>query len=187
MSAAWRGVTVEAQPPDSRASDAMTTLDRAAVRRQVFFHDPAAPPASVVVPSVFVAVRWRGGQLLLVRRCDSGCWELPGGRVDVGESAVDAAVRETAEEAGVQVLVTGFAGLFSDPGHVVRSPDGEVRQQFAVLFHARALRGTPRGDLHETSEAAWVAPMAIPGLEVEPATRLWIDQALCVGDPPYLG
>jgi ADP-ribose pyrophosphatase YjhB (NUDIX family) len=165
----------------------MTTIDRAAVTRKVYFHDAGAPTATVVVPSVFVAARWLGGRLLLVRRCDSGTWELPGGRVDIGETAVDAAVRETAEETGVRVFVTGFAGLFSDPGHVVRSPDGEVRQQFAVVFRARALGGTPRGDLHETSEATWVAPMDLPGLPMEPAARIWIDQALSIGDPPYLG
>jgi 8-oxo-dGTP diphosphatase len=165
----------------------MTTIDRTAVSRQVYFHDPGAPTATVVVPSVFVAVRWIGGRLLLVRRCDSGTWELPGGRVDIGESAVDAAVRETAEETGIRVLVTGFAGLFSDPGHVIRSPHGEVRQQFAVVFRARALGGVPRGDLHETSQAAWVAPMDLAGLPMQPAARLWIDQALAAGDPPYLG
>lgn len=165
----------------------MTTIDRPAATRQVYFHDPGAPTATVVVPSVFVAARGLGGRLLLVRRCDSGTWELPGGRVDIGETAVDAAVRETAEETGVRVLITGFVGLFSDPGHVVRAPDGEVRQQFAVLFRARALGGIPRGDLHETSEAAWVAPMDLPGLRIEPASRIWIDQALSIGDPPYLG
>ena len=173
--------------PTPERAKVMTTIDRAAVTRQVYFHDAGAPTATVVVPSVFVAARWLGGRLLLVRRCDSGTWELPGGRVDIGETAVDAAVRETAEEAGVRVLVTGFAGLFSDPGHVVRSPDGEVRQQFAVLFRARALGGIPHGDLHETSEAAWVAPMDLPGLPMEPAARIWIDQALSIGDPPYLG
>ena len=165
----------------------MTTIDRATVTREVYFHDPGAPTATVVVPSVFVVARWLGGRLLLVRRCDSGTWELPGGRVDVGETAVEAAVRETAEEAGVTVLVTGFVALFSDPGHVVRSPDGEVRQQFALLLRARALGGIPHGDLHETSEAAWVALVDLPGLPMEPAARRWIDEALSVGDPPYLG
>src|SRR3954465_5439051 len=95
---------------------AMTTIDRAALTRTVYFHDPSAPVAAVAVPSVFVAVRWLGGRLLLVQRCDSGAWELPGGRVDVGETAVEAAVRETAEEAGVQGVVTGLLGLLSEPG-----------------------------------------------------------------------
>ena len=80
-----------------------------------------------------------------MRRCDSGEWELPGGCVEVGETAVEAAVRETEQEAGVHVEVSDFAGLFTDPGHVVRGPGGEVRQQFALLFRARAIGGTPRG------------------------------------------
>jgi 8-oxo-dGTP diphosphatase len=164
----------------------MTTIDRAAPTRQVYFHDPLAPAASLVVPSVFVAVRWHYGTLLLVRRCDSGAWELPGGRVDVGETAVEAAVRETAEEAGVRVEITELAGLFTHPGHVVRSAGGEVRQQFALLFRARFLGGTPRGDQHETSEAVWVLPADLPGLPMETPTRMWIAQALAVDERPYL-
>jgi 8-oxo-dGTP pyrophosphatase MutT (NUDIX family) len=165
----------------------MTTIERAAVARQVYFHDAGAPTATVVVPSVFVAARQIDGRLLLVRRCDSGTWELPGGRVDVGETAVDAAVRETAEESGVRVIVTGIAGLLTDPGHVVRSPGGEVRQQFAVLFRARAVGGVARGDLHETSEAAWVPVADLPALPMQPSARSWITPALAVGDPPHLG
>jgi 8-oxo-dGTP diphosphatase len=165
----------------------MTTIDRAAVTRQVFFHDSSAPTATVVVPSVFVATTRSDGALLLVRRCDSGTWELPGGRVDVGETAVEAAVREVAEETGVRVAVTEFAGLFSDPGHVVRARGGEVRQQFVVLFRARALGGAPHGDLHETSDAAWIAPADLPDLPIEPSSRVWIDHASAIGDPPHVG
>jgi 8-oxo-dGTP diphosphatase len=156
----------------------MTTIDRAAPPRQVFFHDPAAPVAGLVVPSVFVAVRRDDGRLLLVRRCDSGAWELPGGRVDVGETAVEAAVRETAEEAGVRVVVTGFAGMFTDPGHVVRASGGEVRQQFALLFRARPVGGVPRGDRRETSEAAWVPVGDLPGLVMEVPVRIWVEHVL---------
>ena len=165
---------------------AMTTIGRAALTRTVYFHDPSAPVAGAVVPSVFVAVRGLGSRLLLVQRCDSGTWELPGGRVDVGETAVEAAVSETAEEAGVQVVVTAIAGVFSDPGHVVRSPDGEVRQQLAIVFRARAVGGTPHGDLHETSDAAWVALADLPGLSIEPPVRIWIAHALAVGECPHL-
>jgi 8-oxo-dGTP diphosphatase len=164
----------------------MTTIDRAAPTRRVYFHDSLAPAASLVVPSVFVAVRWHHGTLLLVRRRDSGAWELPGGRVDVGETAVEAAVRETVEEAGVRVEVTELAGLFTDPGHVVRSADGEVRQQFTLLFRARCLGGVPHGDQHETSDAAWVPVADLAGLAMEPPVRIWVAQAIAVGEPPLL-
>jgi len=163
-----------------------TAIGGAAATRQVFFHDPAAPPASVVTPSVFVAVRWRGGRLLLVRRRDSGTWELPGGRVDVGETATDAAVRETAEEAGVRVLVTGVVGIFTDPGYVIRSPGGEVCQQFALVFRARALGGAPHADMRETSEAAWVAVADLAALPVGPPMRDWIAEVLANDDVPLI-
>jgi 8-oxo-dGTP diphosphatase len=165
----------------------MTTVDRATRRRQVYFHDPAAPTPSLVVPSVFVAVRSRQGHLLLVRRCDSGAWEMPGGRVDVGETAVEAAVRETAEEAGMRVEVTGLAGLFTDPGHVVRASTGEVRQQFVLLFRARVVAGTPRGDRVETCDAAWVPVADLAGLPMEPPVRIWVAHALASSEPPFLG
>jgi 8-oxo-dGTP diphosphatase len=154
-------------------------------QRQVHFQDPSAPTATAVVPSAFVVVRGPGERLLLVLRCDSGTWELPGGRVDIGESAVDAAIRETAEEAGVRVMVTGLVGVFTDPALVVRASDGAVRQQFAVIFHATAIGGVPRGDLHETSEAAWVAIAELPGLPVEPHERIWIESALVADALPH--
>jgi ADP-ribose pyrophosphatase YjhB (NUDIX family) len=165
----------------------MTTIERVLVPSGVRSSRPAAPPSAVVLPWVSVAVRWRGGRLLLVRRCDDGTWELPGGRVGAGETAVEAAVRSTAEGAGVQVLVTGIAGLFTDPRHVTRSPGGVARRQFAVLLHARAVGGAPRGDLRETSEAAWVAVVDIAGLAMQPCGRFRVAHALAVGDPPLLG
>ena len=165
----------------------MTTVDRTPPPRHVYFHDPAAPRATVVVPSVFVAVRDPRARLLLVRRCDSGAWELPGGRVDVGESAVTAAVRETAEESGIAVRVTGLLGVFTDPGHVVSDPAGQVRQQFVVLLRGIADPGAPHGDLHETSAAAWIDVADLPGLPIEPPARTWIAHALAPDGRPHLG
>jgi ADP-ribose pyrophosphatase YjhB (NUDIX family) len=116
----------------------------AAPVRHVHFRDPDEPTPTVVTPSVFVAVREEQGSLLLVRRRDSGAWELPGGRVGIGESAVVAAVRETAEESGLRVQITGLVGLFTDPAHVVRAAvGGEIRQQFVVVLHGWAARDRP--------------------------------------------
>jgi 8-oxo-dGTP pyrophosphatase MutT (NUDIX family) len=170
---------------DGQAEAQMTTSDvRGGARvRDVYFHDPAAPVPTVVVPSVFVAVRAADGRLLLVQRCDSGDWELPGGRVDVGESAIVAAGREVAEESGVVVHVTGLIGLYTDPGHIVRSVTGEVRQQFVVLFRASPVSGRPRADGRETSAAAWCAPQDLAGLPMQAPVRGWIRDALALPGP----
>jgi 8-oxo-dGTP diphosphatase len=60
-----------------------------------------------------LAYSWieRDGAILLIRRRAGvflgGTWELPGGTVEPGEPPEDAAVRETAEETGLTVRVTG--------------------------------------------------------------------------------
>jgi 8-oxo-dGTP diphosphatase len=160
---------------------------RLGVRRE-YDHQPDAPAASCVAPCAFVAVRDITGRMLLVRRCDTGDWELPGGHVDPGESASDAAVRETAEESGITVVVTGLVGIYTDPGHVIADPRaGLVRQPFAVCFHARPLRGSPSGDQVETSDARWFTIGDIPALPIRSAMRLRIDHALAPGSPCHIG
>ena len=160
---------------------------RPGVRRE-YDHQPDAPAASCVAPCAFAAVRDITGRMPLVRRCDTGDWELPGGHVDPGESAADAAVRETAEESGITVEVTGLAGIYTDPGHIIADPRaGLVRQPFAVCFHARPLCGSPGGDQVETSDARWFTIGDIPALPIHPAMRLRIGHALTPGRPCHIG
>lgn len=68
----------------------------------------ARPPRQVAV-----AVVVRGNEVLVGRRSAhavdaAGCDEFPGGLVEPGESADDAAVRECREEAGIGVAVIGL-------------------------------------------------------------------------------
>ena len=141
-----------------------------------------------MTPTAFAAVRNDQGQILLVRRRDSGNWELPGGRVELGEAATTATEREVVEESGVAVTVTGLAGVYSDPGHVMVYPDtGEARQQFAVCYHARPVEGQPHPDHDETCEAAWIAPTQVDALPIHPSMRIRIVQALSEPDTPHVG
>jgi 8-oxo-dGTP pyrophosphatase MutT (NUDIX family) len=117
-------------------------------------------------------------RILLAQRADTLNWELPGGKVEFGESAIDAAVREVAEETGVMIEVTGLSGVYTDPGHVMVYPTGEVRQQFALCLHARAVSGDPHPDRDEMVNAAWIAVDDILSLPIHPSMRLRIDHAL---------
>jgi ADP-ribose pyrophosphatase YjhB (NUDIX family) len=136
------------------------------------FEDPAAPPATCIHPTAFAVVRDDGDRILLVRRTDDGLWELPGGRVEIGESAAEATQREVAEESGVTVKVTRLAGVYTDPTHVIAYPaTGEVRQQFAVCFHALPIGGEPTPDGDETCEVAWVPVDRIDRLPMHPTMR----------------
>lgn len=67
-------------------------------------------------PTVDVVVERGDGRVLLVRRTNPPHgWALPGGFIDYGESAEDAARREVQEEAGVDVLLTDLLGVYSRP------------------------------------------------------------------------
>ena len=120
------------------------------MRLREYYQDTNAPRAHDVLPAAFAAVRNVAGEVLLVRRIDDGNWELPGGRIDVGESAAQAVIREVAEESGVTIALTGISGVYSDPTHVLLDPDGTVHQQLALCFHAVPAeagrrRGAPPG------------------------------------------
>ncbi len=150
----------------------------ATARRRQYFHDRSAPRPDALLPAAFGAVRDAEGRILLVRRADDGNWELPGGRIDVGETAAEAVVREVAEEAGLTVKVTSVAGVYSDPGHVLAYPNGEVRQQFAVCFHCWSTGGEPRPDGRESVAAAWFDPAETHKLVMHPTMRKRLLHAL---------
>jgi len=151
-----------------------------------YYHDPAAPAANSLVPSVTAAVRDDRGRLLLIHKVDNDFWALPGGAMDLGESVADAAVREVAEESGVKVEITGLVGIYTDPGHVMAYDDGEVRQEFSVCFHARAIHGEPRQDDTETKAATWVEPAEVSGLNIHESMRVRIEDALASRAEPRI-
>jgi 8-oxo-dGTP diphosphatase len=62
-----------------------------------------------------VLYRPEQGVLLIERRNPPHGWALPGGFIDYGESAEQAAVREALEETGLAVRLTGLLGVYSDP------------------------------------------------------------------------
>ncbi len=120
----------------------------------------------------------RGGRALFVRESDSGYWELPGGRIDVGEEwdAQEAVLaREIAEELG-----PGFGVTFG-PEAVTwvrqRPTDGAF-----LLLLARIGRAANTDPVlsDEHSELAWLGPEAAGRLTFPPASgypdairRLW--------------
>lgn len=119
--------------------------DAAVSRRIDYYDDPAAPKANSLVPSVNVVVVNEAGNVLMIRRSDNDNWAVPGGAIDLGESMVQAAVRETREETGVDCEITGLVGIYTDPKHVILyTSNGEVRQEFSILLPASRPAGVPR-------------------------------------------
>ena len=145
----------------------------------------SAPRADDVLPAAFAAVRNAPGGVLLVRRIDDGNWELPGGRIEVGESAGETLVREVAEESGITIGLTGLAGVYSDPTHVLVDPDDSIHQQLALCFHAVPAPAQPRSFPAPTISRPSTRPGSTPPRLrhlMHPAMRLRLDDAVTEPD-----
>jgi ADP-ribose pyrophosphatase YjhB (NUDIX family) len=156
--------------------------------RRIDYHDdPGAPAANSLVPSVNVAVANSAGEILLIRRSDNDNWALPGGAVDLGESLTQAAVRETAEESGIECEITGVSGIYTDPRHVMLyTSNSEVRQEFSIVLTARARGGQPTASA-ETSEVRWVSLADLASYQMDRSMRLRVQHYVEHRDQPYIG
>src|SRR3984885_1396522 len=151
-----------------------------------YYDSPEAPRANSLVPAVNVVVVNHAGAILLIRRTDNGNWALPGGGIDLGESVAQAAVRETSGESGIECAITGIAGIYSDPKHVIfYTSDGEARQELSIVLTARLLGGQPTPS-SESSEVRWVPESELPGYTMDRSMRIRINDFLARNESPVI-
>ncbi|MCO1339904.1 ADP-ribose pyrophosphatase [Kocuria polaris] len=92
-------------------------------------------------------------EVLLVRRSDNGAWTPVTGIVDPGEHPARTAVREAAEETGVEVEVEALAWVsVTDP---VVHVNGDRAQYLDHTFRCRFVSGEPYPADDESTAAGW--------------------------------
>ena len=69
----------------------------------------------LLVPSVTAFARRSDGGVLVVKLRQEELWTLPGGLLEPGEAPMDALVRETREESGLEVEPICVLGIFGGP------------------------------------------------------------------------
>ncbi|WP_241385252.1 (deoxy)nucleoside triphosphate pyrophosphohydrolase [Rhodococcus sp. CH91] len=120
-----------------------------------------APPGHVVAGAVI-----REGRVLLAQRTRpadlAGLWELPGGKVETGESAEAALVRELREELGVEVR--GAERI----GPAVPLAGGLE----LCAYRVELVSGVPEPLDH--AALRWVTADELDEMDLVPADRAWI-------------
>ncbi len=123
--------------------------------------------AGTVVACVGAVVRDDRGRLLLVRRAHepgAGLWSIPGGRVEPGETAQQAIVREVEEETHLRVVLDGLAGVVERP-----APGGDT--YVIEDFFARVAPGTDPHALHADTDATEVGWFSVHELDQMPCVE----------------
>jgi 8-oxo-dGTP diphosphatase len=100
------------------------------------------------------------GHVVLVRRLNppfEGCWALPGGFVDLGETVEKAVVREVLEETGLKVRIVRLVGVYSDPK---RDP---IRHTVSACFLCRKAGGRLKSG-SDAGDVKWFPLKNLPKL-----------------------
>lgn len=128
------------------------------------------------IPGVGV-IAFQGDAVLLIRRGQEprrGEWSLPGGAIELGETARAAALREFAEECGGEIDLRGVVEVVD-----VRAADevGRWRYHYVLADFWAEWRG---GELHPASDAGdarWVLLAELAAFSLPPVTRAVIERA----------
>lgn len=119
---------------------------------------------------VSAVVRNDQGDVLLVRRADTGRWALVSGILEPGEQPAVGLAREVEEETGVVAEVEALTGVWTLPE--LTYPNGDRAQYLDLCFTARHVSGDARVNDDESLEVGWFATDALPDLPHRTRVRL---------------
>src|SRR5215468_7595712 len=119
-----------------------------AVRRKVG-HD------LLLLPSAAVVLHDEQMRILLCLHADKNIWVTPGGLIEPGEQPADAAIRETLEETGLIIELTGILGVYGGSDLIIDYPNGDRAAYVGVIFRGRAVGGSLRADGEEVLDVRY--------------------------------
>lgn len=138
------------------------------------------------MPGVSAVVVHDDGRLLLGRRTDNGMWAVVSGIPEPGEQPALAAIREIAEETGIDAVVDALTSVTSGAAPV-QYQNGDRAQYLSLTFLCHATHdGDPWVGDDESTAVGWFELDALPEPLME-SSRTRIDCALAWRAQPEKG
>ncbi|WP_018387624.1 NUDIX hydrolase [Ancylobacter sp. FA202] len=144
------------------------------------------PPPVRPVAAVLALVA-RGEEMLLVRRAnppDQGLWGFPGGRIEPGETHLDAALRELHEETGIHA---DMPRLLTVLDFIEHGPDGALAHHFAMIAVLCRWRAGEAVAADDALEARWFDRLALAGLGPRASLKVGYLADLALALPGEIG
>lgn len=107
------------------------------------------------------------GEFLFVKEKVDGCWTLPGGFCDVGYSPSDVAVKETMEEAGIQVKPVKLLGVIDKSNY---SHPRNIYYLYTIFFLCEKIGGKEKPGI-ETLDVNYFSINNLPALSTHRITE----------------
>lgn len=116
------------------------------------------------------------GRILLEKRKNApakGKWTVPGGLVELGESIVQAVIREVKEETGLDVAEPGLVDVVD---HVESDARGKVRYHFVIVdYHVKVEGGVLRA-ASDAEDLKWVRFSEVEAFDLTESFRRFFRQ-----------
>ena len=117
------------------------------------------------------AVVFKDGKILAIKRGQEpskGKWSIPGGRIELGETAYEAAQREVREECSIEVEIER---VLDSANNIIRDEDGRIKYHFVIVdMLARYTSGEIKAQT-DAEECKWVTPQELTELDLTPMLR----------------
>jgi 8-oxo-dGTP pyrophosphatase MutT (NUDIX family) len=124
--------------------------------RELIGHRP------IIMVGATVLITDPEGRLLLMRRLDNGCWGVPGGALEPGESLEQTARRETREETGLEIGKMSLFGVFSGPELFYEYPNGDQVYNVSVVYLTNEIKGEINLNPFEHTEISFFETENLP-------------------------
>jgi 8-oxo-dGTP pyrophosphatase MutT (NUDIX family) len=116
-------------------------------------------------------------RLLLQLRKDNGCWGLPGGSLEPGESLESTALRELEEETGFHAEELSFFKVYSGKELYYKYPHGDEVYNVIAAYLCTKYHGLPAPDEAEAEKVEFFPLNQLPE-NISPPDKIVIKELL---------